>query len=308
MGFRLANVDGRAVLVVGDRYIDVESTTDGRLGSDPVELLAAPSELSAFNDVLTAASASNALGEATLGPPVPNPAQVFGVGLNYRNHAAEGGMDVPVVPLIFTKFRSSIAAPNADIELRSDFCDYEGELVVVIGPGGHDIAAADAWDHVAGLCVGQDVSDRAVQMAATPPSSVSASRSTRSVRSDPSWCHPTGSTIRHTLHITTHVNGELRQDGTTADLLFDIPTLVSYLSHITTLQPGDLVFTGTPGGVGVAQGLFLADGDVVTTTIDGIGTIANRCRRLPDHPHATTIPAGWRSAWKTSTKASTNDD
>ena len=169
MGFRLANVAGRAALVIGDRYIDVESATDGRLGSDAIALLSAPSELSAFNDVLTAASPSNALGDATLGPPVPNPSQVFGVGLNYRNHAAEGGMDVPDVPLIFTKFRSSIAAPNADIELRSDFCDYEGELVVVIGPGGRDIAASDAWDHVAGLCVGQDVSDRAVQMAATPP-------------------------------------------------------------------------------------------------------------------------------------------
>jgi len=308
MGFRLATVDGRAVLVVGDRYIDVESATDGRLASDPIELLAAPSELSSFNDVLTAASASNALGEATLGPPVPNPAQVFGVGLNYRNHAAEGGMDVPDVPLIFTKFRSSIAAPNTDIELRSDFCDYEGELVVVIGPGGRDIAAADAWDHVAGLCVGQDVSDRAVQMAATPPQFSLGKSFDTFGPIGPVVVSPDGVDDPNKLHITTHVNGELRQDGTTADLLFDIPTLVSYLSHITTLQPGDLVFTGTPGGVGVAQGLFLADGDVVTTTIDGIGTIANCCRRLPDHPHATTIPAGWRSAWKTSTKASTNDD
>jgi 2-keto-4-pentenoate hydratase/2-oxohepta-3-ene-1,7-dioic acid hydratase in catechol pathway len=100
------------------------------------------------------------------------------------------------------------------------------------------------------------------------------------------------------------VNGQLRQDGNTADLIFDIPTLVSYLSHITTLLPGDLVFSGTPGGVGVAQGLFLADGDVITTTIDGVGTITNRCRRLPDHPNADTIPAGWRPAWK----ASTTDD
>jgi len=304
MGFRLASIAGRAALIIGDRYLDVEAATDGRLGSDTIGLLSAPSDLSAFNDVLMAASSTRALDETTLGPPVPNPAQVFGVGLNYVNHAAEGGMDVPEVPLIFTKFRSSIAAPNAEIQLRSDYCDYEGELVVVIGPGGRDISAEDAWDHVAGLCVGQDVSDRAVQMAATPPQFSLGKSFDTFGPIGPVVVSPDELDDPSALHITTHVNGELRQDGTTADLIFDIPTLVSYLSHVTTLHPGDLIFTGTPGGVGVAQGLFLGDGDVITTTIDGIGTITNRCRRLPDHPHATTIPAGWRPAWK----ASTTDD
>jgi 2-keto-4-pentenoate hydratase/2-oxohepta-3-ene-1,7-dioic acid hydratase in catechol pathway len=210
-------------------------------------------------------------------------------------------MDVPEVPVIFTKFRSAITAPDSDVELRSDFCDYEGELVAVIGPGGRDITAGDAWDHVAGLCVGQDVSDRAVQMAATPPQFSLGKSFDTFGPIGPVVVSPDELDDPTSLRITTRVNGERRQNGSTDDLLFDIPTLVSYLSHITTLRPGDVIFTGTPGGVGVAQGLFLADGDVITTTIDGIGTITNRCRRLPDHPNATTIPAGWRSAWKVST-------
>ncbi|MCH9838468.1 MAG: fumarylacetoacetate hydrolase family protein [Ilumatobacter sp.] len=304
MSFRLANVAGRAALVLGDRSVDIESTTDGRLGSEAGQLLSAPSDLSELHRSLTPAVPSSALDETILGPPIPNPAQVFGVGLNYANHASEGGMDAPDLPLIFTKFRSSIAAPNAEIQLRSDYCDYEGELVVVIGPGGRDISAEHGWDHVAGLCVGQDVSDRAVQMAATPPQFSLGKSFDTFGPIGPVVVSPDELDDPSALHITTRINGELRQDGTTADLIFDIPTLVSYLSHVATLSAGDLIFTGTPGGVGVAQGLFLGDGDVITTTIDGIGTITNRCRRLPDHPYAATIPAGWRPAWK----ASTTDD
>jgi len=297
MGFRLGNVADRPALIVDDRYVDVETASDGRLGSDATALLAAPARLAE----LDADAGWVELDGVRLGAPVPNPAQVFGVGLNYRNHAAEGGMDVPDVPLIFTKFRSSITAPNSDIELRSGYCDYEGELVVVIGPGGRDIPTVDAWAHVAGLCVGQDISDRAVQMAATPPQFSLGKSFDTFGPIGPAVVAPDELDDPTALHITTHVNGERRQDGSTRDLIFDVPTLVSYLSHITTLRPGDLIFTGTPGGVGVAAGRFLTDGDVITTTIDGIGTITNRCRRLPDHPNATTIPAGWRTAWKANT-------
>lgn len=309
MGFRLGNVGGRAVLVVSDRCVDIETASGGELSSDVRSLVSTPGALAALRDRLSANApsddvTSSDLTGVALGAPVPDPPQVFGVGLNYRNHAAEGGMDVPDVPLIFTKFRSSIAAPDADIELRSDYCDYEGELVAVIGPGGRDIAVEDAWARVAGLCVGQDISDRAVQMAATPPQFSLGKSFDTFGPIGPFLVSPDELDDPSSLRITTHVNDELRQDGSTQDLIFDIPTLVSYLSHITTLHPGDLIFTGTPGGVGVAQGRFLADGDVITTTIDGIGTIRNRCRRLPDHPDATTIPAGWRTAWK----ASTTDD
>jgi len=221
-----------------------------------------------------------------LGPPVPSPQKSFAVGLNYHAHAAEGNMEVPAAPLVFTKFPSCIVGPTADVELRSDGCDYEGELLVVIGKGGKDIAEADAWDHVLGLTVSQDFSDRPAQFAAKPPHfDLGKSFDTFG---------PIGPMLvsldevdavadRHDLHITTTVNGEVRQDSSTAKMIFGIPTLISYLSHITTLVTGDIIFTGTPEGIGAAQGKFLRDGDVVVTTIEGLGTMTNRCVRVSNY-------------------------
>jgi 2-keto-4-pentenoate hydratase/2-oxohepta-3-ene-1,7-dioic acid hydratase in catechol pathway len=213
---------------------------------------------------------------------VPRPRNSFAVGLNYRDHAEEGGLEVPANPLVFAKFPSCLVGPTADVELRSDAVDYEGELVVVIGRGGKDIDPVDAWDHVVGLMVGQDISDRAVQYAASPPH-FDLGKSFDTFGPIGPVLVSTDAVDRDAARIVTEVNGEVRQDGTTAHLVFDVPTLVSYLSRITTLTTGDLVFTGTPGGVGAMQGRFLVDGDVVTTRIDGIGTLANRCVRVDDH-------------------------
>jgi 2,4-diketo-3-deoxy-L-fuconate hydrolase len=283
MGFRLANIAGRAALVVGDHYTDLATHSSGVFGPDPMEALARPDLLSEFSAGIDESSVTGLVVDVVLGPPVPRPQKSFAVGLNYRSHAAEGGMDVPDSPLVFTKFPSCIVGPTADIELRSDGCDYEGELLVVIGKGGKDISVADAWDHVVGLTVSQDISDRPAQFAAKPPHfDLGKSFDTFG---------PIGPVLvsvdeigdRNDLHIVTTVNGEVRQDDTTANLIFDIPTLISYLSHITTLVTGDIIFTGTPEGIGAAQGKFLADGDVITTTIDGIGTMTNRCVRVGDH-------------------------
>ena len=248
--------------------------------------LAAPDRLAALSAELDGRGPTGTVGGAKLGPPVPRPQKVFGIGLNYGSHAAEGGMDVPESPLVFTKFPSCLVGPDADVELRSDGVDYEGELVVVIGPGGKDIDPADAWDHVAGLTVGQDVSDRPAQFAAKPPHfDLGKSFDTFG---------PIGPVVvsvdevadRNDLRIVTTINGETRQDDTTANLIFDVPELISYLSHITTLETGDLIFTGTPEGIGAARGQFLADGDVIVTTIHGIGTMTNRCVRVADHRRA----------------------
>ena len=130
---------------------------------------ARPDLLAELSAALDESSVTGLLADVVLGPPVPRPQKSFAIGLNYRAHAAEGGMEVPESPLVFTKFPSCIVGPTADVELRSDGCDYEGELLVVIGTGGKDIAVADAWDHVVGLTVGQDISDRPVQFAAKPP-------------------------------------------------------------------------------------------------------------------------------------------
>jgi 2,4-diketo-3-deoxy-L-fuconate hydrolase len=187
-------------------------------------------------------------------------------------------MKLPENPLVFTKFPSCLAGATDDVILGGSTDDYEAELVVVIGRGGRHIDRAAAWDHIGGLTVGQDFSDRSLQFAAEPPHfDLGKSRDTYGpigplVASSDSFSDP------NDLAVQCEVNGEPRQDDRTFNLIFDVPTLVSYLSGILTLMPGDLIFTGTPDGVGAASQRFLRDGDVITTTIEGIGTMTNRCR------------------------------
>ena len=282
MGFRLATVDGRAVLVEGDHVHDIETASGGELGADPMTVLQYPDQLSALAAGLADHEPTAAVDDVTFGPPVPRPQKSFGVGLNYQAHADESQMEVPDHPLVFTKFPSCLVGPTAEVELRSDRCDYEGELVVVIGRGGKDISVEDSWDHVVGLTVGQDISDRKAQFVATPPH-FDLGKSFDTFGPIGPWLvsidefeDPTA------LRLTTEINGDLRQDDTTANMMFDVATLISYLSRITTLVTGDLVFTGTPEGVGATQRRYLADGDLITTTIEGIGTMHNRCVRAGD--------------------------
>lgn len=282
MNYSLANMEGRAALVVEDRWYDLEAVSGGEVGPDPMAALSIPDRLAALTAELDRHEPSGIVEPEHLGPPVPRPRNVYAIGLNYQAHADEGGMDVPANPLVFTKFPSCLVGPTADVEMRSDAVDYEGELVVVIGPGGRDIESDDAWDHIVGLMVGQDISDRAVQFAAQPPHFDLGKSFDTFGPIGPVMVSP-DSVDRERLRIVTEVNGEVRQDGTTDQMIFDIPTLVSYLSRVTTLTTGDLIFTGTPDGIGITQGKVLADGDVVTTHIDGIGTLTNRCVRGSDH-------------------------
>ncbi len=286
MGFRLANVDGRAALVVGDDHHDLERASDGAFGSDPMAALDRPAALAEVSASLDGRTPDGRLADAfesgRLGPPVPRPQKVFGVGLNYRSHAAEGGMDLPENPLVFTKFSSCIVGPTDEVELRSDGVDYEGELVVVIGVGGKDIPIDDAWDHGIGVTAGQDISDRPAQFSAKPPHFDLGKSFDTYGPIGPVLVSTDELADRESLHLVTEIDGEVRQDASTSDLIFDVPTLVSYLSHITTLIPGDMIFTGTPEGVGMVDGRLLTDGAVIRTTIDGIGTMVNRCRRVDD--------------------------
>lgn len=282
MGFRLANVDGRAVLVRGNDYYDAHDLTAGGVPSEPTLALAHPAALSELAAHLDGLEPSGTLDGAVLGPPVTHPQKVFGVGLNYLDHAKEGSREPPEKPLVFTKFPSCLVGPTADVELRGDGVDYEGELVVVVGEGGKDIPKEEAWSHVAGLTTGQDISDRPVQFSASPPHfSLGKSFDTYGpigpwVVSIDEFDNPAD------LQLTTVVSGEVRQNDRTSELIFDVPTLISYLSGITTLTTGDLIFSGTPAGVGFAQGKLLVDGDVIETTIEGIGTMRNVCRRIDD--------------------------
>ena len=275
MTFRLANIAGRAALVDGDDYFDLESVTGGRLGPDPMEAISACGQLHGID--LAAAERSGRIRPEELGPVVPSPKNCFGIGLNYRSHVAEASLDEPENPVVFTKFPSCICGPNEDVVLVGDAVDYEGELVVVIGRGGSGISAADAWDHIAGVTGGQDISDRALQFAASPPHfDLGKSRDTYGPIG-PVLVSPDCFDDPDDIALECSVNGEVRQSASTDELIFGVPFLVEYLSSILTLSPGDVIFTGTPEGVGVATGNLLKPGDVIETTIAGVGSFTNRC-------------------------------
>ncbi|CAN5722173.1 fumarylacetoacetate hydrolase family protein [soil metagenome] len=280
MGFRLANIEGRAALVVDDHAHDLHAASEGRLGPDVLGALAEAGRLHELADDLADSdrTAEHRLADIELGPPVPNPRHVFAVGLNYRTHAAETGAALPSAPLIFTKFPGCLTGPAATVELASDTTDYEAELVVVIGAQGRDIAVGDAWGAVAGLTCGQDLSDRALQNAGERPQF--------SLGKSHDGFGPTGPYVvspdlledRDDLAIACRVNDDERQSDTTANLIFSVPELVAYLSSMLTVYPGDLIFTGTPSGVGLPTKNFLRSGDVVTTTIAGLGELTTRLR------------------------------
>ncbi len=285
MTFRFANVDGRSALV--DSYgcwFDASRVSGGLVSVDPMDAWRQLDELQVAAAAIPDEVPDGDISDARLRPPIPSPRSVFAVGLNYRSHAEESKIPPPNAPLVFTKFPSCLAGPDDAVILGGSNDDYEAELVVVIGRGGRDISPEDAWDHVGGLTVGQDISDRALQFAAEPAHfDLGKSRDTYGpigpvVVSTDSFADPGD------LLITCDVNGERRQEDRTSNLIFDVPTLISYLSSILTLNPGDLIFTGTPEGVGAASLRFLADGDVISTAIEGIGTLTNRCR-VPKTAH-----------------------
>ena len=290
MGFRFANAAGRAALVAGDDYYDLETISGGKLSADPMAALGEVDALSELSAGLGSQTPTGKLADIALGSPSPRPLNSFGIGLNYRNHAEEGGMPIPEAPLTFAKFGSCICGPTDDVKLRSDYVDYEGELVVVIGRKASNVSVEDAWSYVAGLCVGQDISDRPAQFTSAPPQFSLAKSFDTFGPMGPVLVSPDLLEDPNSLDLVCEVNGEVRQKDSTSDLIFDVPTLVSYLSNILTLVPGDVIFTGTPGGVGTFQGKLLKDGDVITTSISGLGQIENRCVRVADHSRADVVP------------------
>ena len=278
MSLRLACAGGRAVLCVGDRRVDLERASGGRFGSDPMQALA---HWDALRDWAAAVDTDGGepLDARALGPCVPRPAKVFAIGLNYRAHAAEAGLEIPKQPMVFTKFPSCLVGPRADVPLTSERVDYEVELVAAIGLGGRRIAESRALEHVAGYCVGQDVSDRALQFADRPPQF--------SLGKSADGYGPIGPAVvsldafddPDDLELWCEVSGERLQHDRTRDMIFPVAELVAYLSRFCTLEPGDLVFTGTPAGVGSVRSprRYLVVGDEIRSGIDGIGELHNRC-------------------------------
>jgi 2-keto-4-pentenoate hydratase/2-oxohepta-3-ene-1,7-dioic acid hydratase in catechol pathway len=271
----IANLSGRAVVLVRSGAVDVERLTDGAFGPDPRSLFTDWDAFRALAADRLDDDAGVAYRPADLLAPVPAPRQVFAIGLNYADHAAEASLATPEFPMVFTKFPTSLTGPATPVELPSEFVDYEAELVVVIGREARQVRASDAWSHVAGLMVGQDLSERRVQHRGPAPQF--------SLAKSYAGFGPTGPALvtldeiddRDDLAIRTWIGDQVLQESRTKELIFPVPALIEYLSQVCRLLPGDLIFTGTPSGVGSGRNpkRFLRPGETLMTEIDGLGRL-----------------------------------
>jgi 2-keto-4-pentenoate hydratase/2-oxohepta-3-ene-1,7-dioic acid hydratase in catechol pathway len=271
---KLALHDDRAVIVLDGEIVDLATVSEGRFGPGLASVYDHWNDVRALADTIS--TGTGPLDEARLGKPV-EPRQVFAIGLNYRAHAAETGATVPEVPATFTKFPACLTGPYDAVELSGDTVDWEVELVVVIGTRADRVAEADGWSHVAGLTIGQDISDRTLQVAAGRQFSLGKSyRGYGPV--GPFVVTPDELADPDDLGLGCSVDGEVMQDSRTGDLVFSVPRLVAELSAVVPLLPGDIIFTGTPAGVGRGRQppRYLQSGNVLETWIEGIGTMRNR--------------------------------
>jgi len=282
---RIATRAGRTVLVSPDSAMAVDlAKASGRMfGPDPRQVYDAWGELVRWHRAVAIDFARD--GERfefdELEAPSPDPRQVFAIGVNYRDHADESGIAYPEQPTVFTKFLGSFAGPAGDLELAGETVDWEAELVVVIGKAARNVAVEAAWSHVAGLTVGQDFSERTIQLAVPVPQFSLGKSFTGFAPQGPWLVTPDEVPDPDRLPISCAVNGGTVQSSSTEHLIFPVPALIAHLSSVLELFPGDVIFTGTPSGVGGARTpqRFLKDGDVVETTVEGVGTLRQVCVR-----------------------------
>jgi 2,4-didehydro-3-deoxy-L-rhamnonate hydrolase len=278
---KLASVNGRATVLVSDGGVDVERASAGRFGPHVQDLYDEWADFREFADGFDSGNAE-AVDLTALGSPVPAPRQVFAIGLNYRAHAEESGMAIPAIPATFTKFPASLAGPFDDVVLPGDTVDWEVELVAVIGQRADRVAAADGWAHIAGLTVGQDISERTVQFAAGGQFCLG--KSYRGFGPMGPWLvTPDEFDDPDDLALGCSIDGETMQSSRSSDLIFSVPQLVAELSAVVPLLPGDVIFTGTPAGVGAMRQppRFLLAGELLETWVEGIGSMRNRIVGAP---------------------------
>jgi len=270
---RVANVGGRLAVGHAGGWVDVAEASGGQFSPDPQAIYDRWDEFVAWVSGSLATATASATG--ALGNPVPAPQQVIAIGLNYREHAAESNLAVPEHPVVFTKFQSSLAGPGAVVQLPSDGVDWEVELVVVVGRQAHKVPVEKGWDYVAGLTVGQDLSWREVQGRGPAPQFAIGKSYPGFSPVGPYVVTPDEFADKDDLAISCSLDGEVLQDGRTSDLIFPVAELVSRLSESLTLFPGDVIFTGTPKGVGMGRTpqRFLVPGRLVSS-IEGIGDLA----------------------------------
>jgi 2-keto-4-pentenoate hydratase/2-oxohepta-3-ene-1,7-dioic acid hydratase in catechol pathway len=275
--FRLLNVNGRSALESDGQWFDLAALSGDESLADPMVAVARSPEFHELQARCTGLPPGGRIDDATLSAPVPAPRQVFGIGLNYRDHADEAGRELPPAPLTFTKFPSCIAGPTDEVPLSGNRVGWEAEIVAVIGITCTNVPLDRAWSVIAGLTLGQDISDRDVQGLGSPAQFCLG-------KSFPGY-GPIGPAVvsidsfadPDDIGLWCDVGGERVQEARSGLLIFSIPTLVAYLSSICTLYPGDLIFTGTPSGAGIGRGRLLAPGDVIVTGADTIGQLRNPC-------------------------------
>ncbi|WP_460062452.1 fumarylacetoacetate hydrolase family protein [Streptomyces sp. YKOK-I1] len=272
---RLGVLDGRAVLIRGDRAAGVRVASRGRLPSDPMELLEQWDMLRVLEASLSDEAYDIEVDPDALGAPVPRPRQVFAVALNYPPHAAEAGFTPPDEPLVFTKFPTCLTGPRTTVELPEGKVDWEAELVAVIGRHAHRVSGERAWEAVAGLTIGQDLSERVSQLQGKPAQFSLGKSFPGFGPTGPVLVTPDEFDDPDDLEITALLNGEVVQHDRTKSMIFPVPELVARLSAVVPLLPGDLVFAGTPAGVGNRRTppRYLTEGDELVTRIEGIGEI-----------------------------------
>ena len=278
---RLANLDGRATIVTDNGTLDVATASNGAFSASIDKCLNQLDTLQAWfraaDPPPTTKTTPDELQSSPKLGPIVTPRQIFAIGLNYRQHAVEAGMNVPTTPMVFTKFPSAVCGPNSDVPIPGPMTDYEAELVVVIGAGGRHVREIDALSKVAGYCVGQDYSERGWQRKDTPAQFSLGKSFSNFAPIGPWLTTPDELTDPNDLAIGTQLNGVTMQDSRTSDLVFSVSQLIAYLSSVCELHRGDLIFTGTPSGVGQARTppVFIKPGDEVVTTIEGLGRLRN---------------------------------
>jgi 2-keto-4-pentenoate hydratase/2-oxohepta-3-ene-1,7-dioic acid hydratase in catechol pathway len=264
----------------GNRIVDLPAT-DGALPGSMRELIAAGS--TAWEAAARAIkSPKRVLVEGVRwAAPITDPRKVICIGLNYRDHAAESGAQPPKEPVVFSKFATAVIGPEQEIRLPavSNQVDYEAELVVVIGRKGRDIPVDRAIEHVFGYTIGNDVSARDWQLQKDGRQWLLGKSFDTFAPIGPSIVTRDEVPAPEQLAIQLRLNGEVMQRSTTAQMIFSVAHLVAYISQVVTLEPGDLIFTGTPPGVGFARKppVFLKPGDVCEVEIEGLGLLRNRC-------------------------------
>src|SRR2546421_1624498 len=274
------NGQARAAVFADGAYVDVQAT-DGQLPGSVRQIIAGGAAV--LDAVARAVRRPNAVkhpaGQVTLLAPMLDPPKIVCLGLNYRDHAAESGAPIPKEPILFSKYATAIIGPEQAIVLPpvSQEVDYEAELVIVVGKRGRNIPAAQADAHVAGYTVGHDVSARDWQLKKDGKQWMVGKTFDTFAPIGPHFV--TADEVRdpHNLPIRLRLNGKTMQDSNTSQMIFKVGDTLAYLSQVFTLEPGDLIFTGTPPGVGFARKppIYLKGGDVTEVEIEGLGVLRN---------------------------------